>query len=163
MTQYIWKFQELNTLNYGSAHATHDVTLIINLGCPDSRAWYLKNEPLLFGKVANGNIQLHIKLWDKPVDDLKNGGIADQYIDYHQPQQARDLIHNIFTDQAKLNQLSPAQVGPYLAQTYGLTQANASASKLTANEVASARITNLPSIIVDNQFQPEEKFDLSAL
>ena len=57
MRQYTWEFQQLNTINYGLVNASRDVTVILNLGCPDSRAWYLENEKALFTKVDNG-IQL---------------------------------------------------------------------------------------------------------
>lgn len=163
MSQYTWEFQQLNTINYGLVNASRDVTVILNLGCPDSRAWYLENEKALFTKVDNGEIRLHLKFWNKPLDNLVNGGIADQYIDYRHPAQVRKLIHDIFTNQGQLNQLTEAQVAPYLKTVYHLNEQSNLATNLTAKEVAAAGITKLPSIIVDDELKPEESFELTTL
>ncbi|MFT8908449.1 MAG: thioredoxin domain-containing protein [Lentilactobacillus diolivorans] len=163
MSQYTWKFRQINTLNYGSVNATHDVTAILNLGCPDSKAWYLKNETSLFEKVKNGRIRLHLKFWNKPVAGLTNGGIAAQYIDYRYPNRVRTLIHDIFADQKRLNGLTEEQVMPYLKTVYNLTKHDNLAINLTANEIAAAKITSLPSIIVDAELKPEESVELGAL
>ncbi len=163
MSQYTWEFQQLNTVNYGFADALHDILVILNLGCPDSRSWYLENEDDLFEKVASHDSRLHLKFWNKPVDNLVNGGIADQYIDYRHPEDVRSLIHNIFTDQEHLNALTEAKVASYLEKAYDLSQPSNLASKLTANEVAAAGITVLPSIIIDDQLQAEQTSVLANL
>ncbi|MEE6667805.1 thioredoxin domain-containing protein [Pediococcus acidilactici] len=163
MSQYTWESRQLNTVNYGLINAAHDVTVILNLGCPDSRAWYLENEETLFAKVDTGEIRLHLKFWNKPLDNLINGGIANQYIDYQQPAKVRKLIHDIFTNQSQLNQLTEAQVAPYLRAIYNLNDQNNLAINLTAKEVAAAGVTGLPSIIVDDELKPEKSFELTTL
>ncbi|NVM33523.1 thioredoxin domain-containing protein [Pediococcus acidilactici] len=163
MSQYTLESRQLNTVNYGLVNAAHDVTVILNLGCPDSRAWYLENEETLFAKVDTGKIRLHLKFWNKPLDNLINGGIANQYIDYQHPAKVRKLIYDIFTNQDQLNQLTEAQVAPYLRAIYSLTEQNNLATNLTAKEITAAGITGLPSIIVDDELKPEKSFELKTL
>lgn len=96
MSEFNFNFSDQSTLNFGKADADHELTAILNLACPDSRKWFLKNESALLNSVGTGQLLLHLKFWNKPKPSLLNGNVANWYVDYVHPNQALDFVTAFF-------------------------------------------------------------------
>lgn len=137
------------TLNFGAPTAAHQLTAILNLGCPDSRQWYQANRAGIFQAVQTGQLQLHLKFWNKPVADLAKGNIANNLIDYAQPAQALTFIDAVFAQQEALN--AAPDVKHYIETKFQLSASldTSTAAVQVAREVAANAIISLPTIIFD--------------
>ncbi|MFD1319246.1 thioredoxin domain-containing protein [Loigolactobacillus zhaoyuanensis] len=142
-------------LNFGPANADHQVVLILNLGCPDSRQWYLNNRQALFFATDSGSIKLQLKFWNKPVADLANGNIANKFIDYSQPKAALAYIDAVYAQQ---NELNAAVDAIEFIKTNFKTSTTTEPATIAAidTEVAHNQITSLPTVIFDDQIYAED-------
>lgn len=43
MTEFNFNYADNLTLNFGQTNAANTLTIVLNLGCPDSRKWVLAN------------------------------------------------------------------------------------------------------------------------
>lgn len=136
-------------LRFGSNSATHHVTAILNLGCPDSRQWYVANRQVLFQAVKAEKVELELRFWNKPVADLANGNIANQFVNYEQPETALAYIDAVYAQQKELN--TATDVVEFLTKTFKIqpTVTAETIQKIT-QEVITANITSLPTIIIDD-------------
>lgn len=146
------------TINLGQSAAPHTLTMILNLGCVDTQEWWQPNVDDLFKAVTDGQIQLHLKFWNKIKEPLINGNIANSYIDYQHPQAALVYIKAVFRQQEKLRELPHEAVPAYLEQTYGVTPySNATAVQAKIDrEVAANGVTSIPTLIFDGQMRFDE-------
>lgn len=144
-------FDPTNTLTLGQEDADHQVWLVLNLGCPDTRDWFNANFAALEAAVAAGRVQAHLQFWSKQRVKLVNGAIADCYIDYAHPESALDFIKAVFADQDALNAAS--DVPAYLEGTYHVQrhpQAELIAAQV-AEAVGEAGITSVPTVVYDGK------------
>jgi len=146
-----------NTINLGQADAPHKLTMILNLGCVDTQEWWLPNVADLFKAVDEGQLQLHLKFWNKIKEPLRNGNTANGYIDYQHPQAALTYIEAVFAQQQVLRELPNEEVPAYLEKTYGVSPYPAASAVKTAidDQVSANGITSLPTLIFDG----EKRFD----
>ncbi|WP_125981619.1 thioredoxin domain-containing protein [Loigolactobacillus iwatensis] len=144
------KYLSVSTaLNFGQTAAKHQVTAILNLGCPDSRQWYLANQQALFQAVQTGQIRLKIKFWNKPVADLANGNVANRFVNYAQPKVALKFITAVYAQQKDLN--ATVDVNKFLTTKFKANQV-VTQEVLTQidREIAAEGITSLPTVIFDD-------------
>ncbi|BDZ30299.1 thioredoxin domain-containing protein [Lactiplantibacillus sp. WILCCON 0030] len=150
---------DATTINLGQPQAPHTLTAILNLGCEDTQDWWLPNVDELFQAVDDGQLQVHLKFWNKIKEPLRNGNIANGYIDYQQPEQALTYIEAVFQGQDDLRGLANAAVPAYLEQTYGVKPyaAAAAVKQQIDQEVAANGITSLPTLIFDGKMRFDEQ------
>jgi len=166
MSTMNFDFSDETTINLGQPTAPHTLTAILNLGCKDTQAWWLPNIEALFKAVDAGELYVHLKFWNKVKEPLRNGNLANGYIDYQHPEQALTYIEAVFQAQAVLRDLPNESVPAYLEKTYGVKPAaNAAVVKATIDrEVADNGITSLPTLIFDGQdYFDEQLVPLSTL
>ncbi|ANK59545.1 hypothetical protein AYR54_04365 [Loigolactobacillus backii] len=135
-------------LDFGKTTAKHQVTAILNLGCPDSRQWYLANQQVLLQTVQAGQIQLEIKFWNKPVADLANGNEANKFVDYTEPQAALKFIAAVYAQQADLN--AAIDVNKFVTTKFKVDRVVTQEVLTQIDQAITAEgITSLPTIIFD--------------
>ncbi|AQW21453.1 hypothetical protein PL11_005655 [Lentilactobacillus curieae] len=153
MAKFNFDYAPEYALTYGKAKAGKEMTVILNLGCPDSKQWFLDNQADLFKAVDEGTLLLHLKFWNKDKDDLVNGAVADDFVDYSNPEKALEYVRDVFENQEKLNEQNVEQVPEYLETRYGVTDGphNTDASDKVIEEAVTNDIFKLPTVIIDDQ------------
>jgi len=152
------------TLNYGDPQAPQELTLILNLGCIDTRDWWSVNQATLFKALATGQLKVHFKFWNKVKPPLLNGNVANNYIDYQQPTNALKFIKAVFQNQDPLRNAASVDVPAYLAAAYQVTpypQAE-SVQQQIAHEIAVNQLTSLPTVIYQDQAYAEADLPVLA-
>jgi len=153
-----FKVDSQTTLTYGNPQAPHELTLILNLGCVDTRDWWQPNQAALFAAIDQGKLQVHVKFWSKVKPTLLNGNVANGYVDYQHPAAALRLIKAVFQNQEPLRAADLAAVPAYLEKTYQVTpyvQAETVRQRID-REVAANGITSLPTVIYQGQAYADE-------
>ncbi len=149
-------FDPTNTLTFGRDDAAHQVWLVFNLGCEDTRDWFNATAERLEAAIEAGRIQVHLQFWSKQRVALVNGGIANCYIDYAHPQAAYAFIKAVFADQDALN--AAPDVPAYLEATYHVQRhphAELIAAQV-AEAVVEAGITSVPTVAYDGKLYYDE-------
>ncbi|MFD1419649.1 thioredoxin domain-containing protein [Lactiplantibacillus songbeiensis] len=153
-----FKVDPQTTLTYGNPQAPHELTLILNLGCVDTRDWWSPNQAALFTAIDEGQLQVHLKFWNKVKPTLLNGNVANGYVDYRHPAAALSLIKAVFQNQDPLRDADLAAVPAYLEKTYQVApyaQADTVRQQID-REVAANGITSLPTVIYQGQAYADE-------
>jgi len=153
-----FKVDPQTTLTYGNPQAPHELTLILNLGCVDTRDWWQPNQAALFAAIDQGKLQVHVKLWNKVKPTLLNGNVSNGYVDYQHPAAALRLIKAVFQNQDPLRAADLAAVPAYLERTCQVTpyaQAETVRQRID-REVAANGITSLPTVIYQGQAYADE-------
>ncbi|PAL01526.1 hypothetical protein B8W96_01010 [Lentilactobacillus parakefiri] len=91
-------------------------------------------------------LQVHLKFWQKPKDDLKNGNVAQRFIDYANPEAALAFINQIYDHQDELNEQPVADVADYLTTKYGVHESKT--AEVAAQEAQDNGLVSVPSVVL---------------
>ncbi|WP_283679690.1 thioredoxin domain-containing protein [Lentilactobacillus sp. Marseille-Q4993] len=149
MTKFNFDYSDDATLNYGNQDAKTELTLILNLGCPDTRDWFNANKDDLEAAIDDGKLKIHVKFWNKDKEDLANGNVANGYVDYDDPKAAWKFIVADFENQDELDAQNLADVPAYLADKFGVKQFadRETVAAKTLAEVEANDIVSVPTVI----------------
>ncbi len=157
-------FDDHYSLNYGAVDAPRQLTIVLNLGCTDSRDWFNAHVDALDAAIAAGRVHAQLVFWNKQKPALANGNVANGYVDYDHPDAARKFVRAVFADQDPLR--AATDPAAYLEQTYNVARfADADAAiAATSTAVAAAGVQFLPTVIDgDTQYSEDNLDALPAL
>lgn len=153
MAAYNFDLRDATTLNLGSTTAPHTLIAVLNLVCPDTRRWWETNWPVIDEMVELGRLQAHLKFWNKPKPALENGNLAQDAIDYTQPQAALGYVQAVFDHQDELRELPAEAVPGFLATNFNV-HPQVAAKKVAAavaNDVLTNGVATVPTLIFDDR------------
>lgn len=153
MSNQHWNLTATQTINLGQPEAPHHLIAILNLACPDTREWWLRNQLDLLTATANGQLMAHLKFWSKPKESLRNGNVAHHYINYQDQAGALAFAQQVFEEQSALRELELDDVPAYLQATYDVT-VNPSAAAIEASmaqQIADNEVETVPTLVIDGR------------
>lgn len=153
MSTYHFDTTNATAVNLGNQAAPQSLTAIFNLVCPDTLRWWQRNHDDLITAVDAGQLQVHLKFWNKAKESLMNGNVAHGFIDYQHPQAALAFIEAVFEHQDDLRELAVDDVADYLQRTYRVTpyaQATAVQAAVDSDVIVNGVLT-VPTLILDDQ------------
>lgn len=153
MSEFHFNVDQQETLTYGSATAPHKLVAVLNLGCTASQKWWLANQANLLKAADQGQLVLHLKFWNKKKTALTNGNIAQEFIDYNDPETALRYVDAVFNNQAILRSYDCEDVPAYLEKRFGVRPyAHAEQVKhRVAQQTFQNEIATVPTLIYDDQ------------
>ncbi|MEE5987641.1 DsbA family protein [Ligilactobacillus equi] len=125
-------------------------TVVLNLGCSDSRQWFESNFEAHKKAAKEGQELLELYFWNKDKEPLRNGNIANDYIDYDDPKKALAYIKAIYEVQDTLNEQE--DVEDYLKENFAdliATTVNKAQIK-TLQYVIEHKIESLPTLLIND-------------
>ena len=141
-----------NGIKIGSNKAPIKVIEFVNWRCPDARNYQLDIAMSLNKYIEQGHVQRIIKHFDKHKGLLEKGNILNQYIDYGKPDEAYQLIEQIYQKQNEWGNLDFQDI-PHFAESLNLSlQANnKDLAKAVQAEIDAVGIEFVPTIFVNDQ------------
>jgi hypothetical protein len=113
-------FTKTYSLSLGATTAPRKLTIVLNLGCTDSRDWFNAHIDALDAAITAGRVQAQLVFWNKQKPALANGNVANGYVDFAHQDAAAKFVRAVFTDQDPLR--AAADPAAYLEQTYGVAR-----------------------------------------
>ncbi|UQS86065.1 DsbA family protein (plasmid) [Nicoliella spurrieriana] len=150
-----------DTLTFGDVNAPHEVTVITNMACPFCRKWYENNFDKLKSEVQSGNLLAHFKFLDKDKEDLQDGNLAHEYIDYSNPNQAIEFVKAAFDIQPEWHRLPKPDAEAFLNDHFDIQKVNDIdfLASVKAN-IEAFGVPSVPTIVYDGDAHSDSNFTL---
>lgn len=95
---------EIKHLIIGNQQAPIIVESFINFACPYCKNYFKAADKTLQKYIASGKVKHIIKHFDKTKQGLLKGTVANIYLDYEQPQETLNFIHQLYDTQQEWKQ-----------------------------------------------------------
>lgn len=109
-------------LKFGSSDAPLKLEAFINLACPGSAKIYQLAKEVLPPYIENGQIEVIVKLYDKPREELLHGALIHWTFDNAKPTETLDVIGKLLETQQEWHELSNKELKRLLVDTYNLQE-----------------------------------------
>ncbi|MFJ7952500.1 thioredoxin domain-containing protein [Lysinibacillus sp. NPDC096418] len=109
-------------LKFGSADAPLKLEAFINVACRGTATIYRLAKEVLPPYIENGQIEVIVKLYDKPREELLHGALIHWTLDNEKPNEALDVIGKLLETQAEWHELSNKELKRLLVDTYNLQE-----------------------------------------
>ena len=145
-------------LKIGSDAATLKLEAFINLSCPGSKAFYEVYKESLVSYVEAEKLQIILKLYDKPREELLHGTLIHLGLHYDRPEETLKIIADLLETQETWLHSNDAEIKNLLVTKYGLPQeeieANTEISLAFTLEAIQRNVKIVPNIFINgNQKQ----------
>lgn len=109
-------------LKFGSADAPLKLEAFINVACRGTATIYRLAKEVLPPYIENGQIEVIVKLYDKPREELLHGALIHWTLDNEKPKEALNVIGKLLETQAEWHELSDKELKRLLVDTYNLQE-----------------------------------------
>lgn len=151
---------EIKHLTIGEQRAPITVESFINFACPYCKNYFKAADKTLQDLIANGKVKHVIKHFDKTKQGLLKGTVANIYLDYEQPQETLNFIHQLYDTQQTWKQ-SFAIIEKKMEEEFKLTPQQAADERSLAitKETFERGIGGIPTVFINGvkfEFNPLE-------
>lgn len=109
-------------LKIGSPVAPLKIEAFINVACPGSAKIYDLAKEVFPSFLTNGQIEVIVKLYDKPREELLHGALIHWTLDNANPTEALDVIGKLLETQPEWRDLSDKELKRLLVDQYNLQE-----------------------------------------
>ncbi len=109
-------------LKFGSADAPLKLEAFINLACPGTAKIYHLAKEVLPSYIEKGQIEVIVKLYDKPREELLRGALIHWTFDNENPTETLDVIGKLLETQPEWHDLSDKELKRLLVDKYNLQE-----------------------------------------
>lgn len=135
--------------HFGDPNAPVKIVEFINLKCPYSKMWWEDAPAVLDKYVKNGQVERIVKHFDKQKPGLDKGNVLHNYLDYSNPDQAREDIDFYVDHLNEWGNLSKEDIATYAEEKRNaVRQDNTDESEAILNETIETNVTLVPTIIM---------------
>lgn len=109
-------------LKVGSTEAPLKLEAFINVACPGSALIYRLAKEVFPSYIESGQMEVIVKLYDKPREELLLGSLIHWSLDNENPTEALDLIGKLLETQEEWHELSNKELKRLLVDKYNLQE-----------------------------------------
>ncbi|MCG7338093.1 DsbA family protein [Staphylococcus sp. ACRSN] len=146
---------EVKHLTFGDVNAPITVESFINFACPYCKNYFKAADRALSDLIKAGKVKHSIKHFDKTKQGLLKGTIANIYLDYEQPEETLNIIHQLYDTQEDWKK-SFTIIEQTMEQKFNLKPQKAAdeRSLAIAKETFERGIGGIPTVFIDgNKFE----------
>lgn len=108
-------------LRIGSDDAPVKLEAFMNVACKGSASIYRLAKQVLPEYIENGKLQVIIKLYDKPREELIHGALVHWSLDNENPEQAIHVVTDLLEKHPSWMELSDKELKQQIVNDYGLS------------------------------------------
>ncbi|MFC7685012.1 thioredoxin domain-containing protein [Ureibacillus sp. GCM10028918] len=142
-------------LKFGSPDAPLKIEAFINLACPGTARIYKLAKEVLPPYLENNQVEVIVKLYDKPREELLHGPLIHWKLDNSNPEEALYVIGQLLETQAEWHDLSNKELKRLLVDKYNLQEEerleNVEISLAITAEAIEREITIVPTIFFNGE------------
>jgi protein-disulfide isomerase len=140
-------------LSYGKEYAPIKVEVFLNLACPYCASYFAMAEEVLPEYLENGQVQYIVKHYDKPREMLLIGALVNTHLDYENPDRVREIMKELFAEQAVWDKWTNHDIKHMLAEKYGLKEEpnNIDTSLNVIAEAIRRGVKMVPTVFINNK------------
>lgn len=109
-------------LKFGSPEAPLKIEAFINVACPGTKRIYHLAKEVFPAYLENNQIEVIVKLYDKPREELIHGALIHWTLDNSNPAQSLDVIGKLLETQPEWHDLSDKEIKRLLVDKYNLQE-----------------------------------------
>lgn len=144
-----------NHLQVGSPDAPLKLEAFMNVACPGSALIYRLATEVLPPYIDNGQIELFVKLYDKPREELLHGSLIHWSLDNENPTEALEVIGKLLETQEEWHELSNKELKRLLVDKYNLQEEerleNVDVSLAITAEAMERGVTMVPTLFFNGE------------
>lgn len=142
-------------LKIGSDNAPLKLEAYINLSCPGSALFHQAANEVLTSYIENEQVQLILKLYDKPREELLHGTLIHLCLHYDQPERTIAIINDLFETQSQWLPLNDFEIKKLLVSNYQLQEEeieeNTAISLAFTTEAVERNVKIVPSFFINGK------------
>lgn len=145
-----------NYLTIGNINAPIKIEIFLNYACPYCATLYALVDNILPKYIANKEVAVIVKHYDKPREMLLPGTLINANLNYNQPEKTLEIISELFKNQAVWDKYSNFEIKKYIEDKYGLQEefSNIDKSLLITTEAIERNVRMVPTVFInDLEFQ----------
>jgi len=142
-------------LKIGSNDAPVKLEAFINVACKGSASIYRLAKQVLPEYIESGKLQIIIKLYDKPREELIHGALVHWSLDHSNPEQAIHIVTDLLEKHPSWMDLSDKELKQQIVSDYGLSPEerleNVDVSLSITKEAIEREITIVPTLFFNGE------------
>lgn len=155
-----------NHLRKGNDNAPLKLEVFANVSCPGSAYLYNVAKDVFQEYIDNGQLQLVIKLWDKPREELLPGTLIHLSLDNSKPEEAIQTVESLLATQEEWHEFSDKELKQLLIDKYnGQVEErleNVDVSLAITHEAIERGVKYVPTIFLNGEEQPLDHYKFTA-
>ncbi|WP_085990995.1 thioredoxin domain-containing protein [Oceanobacillus senegalensis] len=144
-----------NQLKIGKDDAPVKLEAFMNVACKGSASIYRLAKQVLPEYIESGKLQVIIKLYDKPREELILGSLVHWSLDYSNPEQAIHAVTDLLDKHPSWMELSNKELKQQIVRDYGLSPEerleNVDVSLAITKEAIEREITKVPTLFFNGE------------
>lgn len=152
-------------LKIGHDHAPVKLEAFMNVACKGSASFQRVAKQVLPEYIENGKLQIILKLYDKPREELILGPVVHWSLDYTNPEQAIHVVTDLLDQHPAWMDLSNLEMKEKIVKDYGLSPEerleNVDVSLAFTKEAIDRHITIVPTFFFNGENSLKFSYDLT--
>lgn len=153
-------------LKKGNDAAPIKMEVFANVACPGTAYLYNTAKDVFQEYIDNGQLQLIIKLWDKPREELLHGTLIHLSLDNSKPEEAIRTVESLLATQEEWRELSDKELKQLLIDKYNCQEEerleNVDISLNITKEAIERGVKYVPTIFINGEEQPLNHYKFTA-
>ncbi|MFJ8235584.1 thioredoxin domain-containing protein [Ureibacillus sp. NPDC094379] len=142
-------------MKIGNELADVKLEVFVNASCPACAKLYQTSKGIIKEYIQKDQLQLIVKLWDKPRKTLLHGTRIHLSVDYSSPKETLRIIGSLLETQSEWKPLSDQELENLLTEKYQLEERpeNTDISLAITQEAFERQVKYLPTLFINNELQ----------
>lgn len=141
-------------LTIGDDIAPLKLEVFLNLACPGSALFSEAAKEILPSYIEENKVQLIVKLYDKPREELLPGTLIHLCLEYDKPEETLTIIKDLFETQAEWLEFTDKEIKSLLVTKYNLQEeeieANTEISLSITEEAIKREVKIVPTLFIND-------------